>query len=142
MTKLVFDLIAVDRSSDPSDAITLGAPRVRPSVRGSGVVTSRKVTLSASEGERVVDVEPGPLEVRIVSGKSSENLTVVVPDEPEVLLSDLLYPAEVSENELTRLWDAVRELGEAPAPGARLVVVDELPQDQEPGTIYAVRGGK
>ncbi len=110
MTKLVFDLIAVDKSSDSTDAITVNAPRVRGSVRGSGVVTPRKVTITAPAGEQEIEVEPGDLDIRIVSGKQSENLSVVVPDEERVLLSDLIGAQAANPNELLRLWAAIRDI--------------------------------
>ena len=110
MTKLIFDLIAVDKSSDGTDAITISAPRVRGSVRGSGVVTPRKVTVTAPGGEQAIEVEPGELDVRIVSGKQSENLSVVVPDEERVLLSDLIGAQTANPNELLRLWAAIRDI--------------------------------
>lgn len=202
MTKLVFDLVAVDRSSDNNDAITISAPRVRGSVRGSGVVTPRKVTVAAPGGEQVIEVEPGDLDVRIVSGKQSENLTVVVPDEEEVLLSDLIGVQPSDPDDLARVWTAIRDIedriklpvaeiytreeideilvnlqdsfesksqsqgamedlsrriadiasrtdtleqretepSELPEGYVPIKIVDELPDVQEPGIVYAVRG--
>lgn len=109
MTMLIFDLLDVSRESSKYDSISVRAPKIRPARTRPGVVTDRWVTVRAPEGVEMVEVETGPMEVRIGSGSTAPVFRVVVPDVDEVYLGDLLGQDEfVEPTVVDRLWAAIR----------------------------------
>lgn len=116
MTTLVFDLFDITHASSQRDAIAIRAPKIRPATTRAGVVLDRWVTVAAPGDDETVEVEPGPAEIKFGRGSDAPVVGVMIPDVPQVRLSDLLDQGAVVEPTVVdRLWAAIRAGGEPEA---------------------------
>lgn len=105
MTILVVDVSTVTTESKPEDRVRLRAPEVRASRMTPGVVSTDWTEVAAPEGPVEVVVEPGELEIQLLSKRPGPKLRVIVPDVERIELRDLMVvPDPESEDEKHALW--------------------------------------
>lgn len=121
MTILVVDVSTVTTESRAEDQFRFRAPQVRSSVLTPGVVSTEWATVPTPDGPVEVLVEPGPLEVQLLSKRPGPKFLVDVPNVERVRLRDLLdIPKDISPGETAKIWQEIVQLKESVASSSGL----------------------
>ena len=122
MTRLILDAVNVGLGAG-ARKIVLSSPVLRVAPDGRRVVTTSEVAVKLTDAPVSVEVVPGALRVQFGYLRGADRVDVVVPDVPEVALSELVATAQVATqpSAVEALLSALESRLDAAAPDGELV---------------------